>query len=32
MSKIIETTVFEFDELSDRAKEKARDWYGERYG
>jgi len=29
MSKIIETTVFEFDELSDKAKEKARDWYRE---
>jgi len=25
--KTIQTTVFEFDELSDSAKEKARDWY-----
>jgi hypothetical protein len=25
--KVIETKVFEFDELSDAAKEKARDWY-----
>jgi len=29
MSKIIETTVFEFSELSDQAKEKAREWYRE---
>lgn len=27
--KIIETKVFTFDELSDKAKEKARDWYRE---
>lgn len=27
MSRIVETTVFQFEELSDRAKEKARDWY-----
>lgn len=27
MSRTIEKTVFKFDELSDRAKEKARDWY-----
>jgi len=27
MSRTIEITVFEFDELSDEAKEKARDWY-----
>lgn len=25
--KIIETVVYEFDELSDKAKEKAREWY-----
>jgi hypothetical protein len=25
--KIIETKVYEFDELNDAAKEKARDWY-----
>ncbi|PYE87556.1 antitoxin of toxin-antitoxin stability system [Phyllobacterium leguminum] len=29
MSKIIETTVYRFDELSDAAKEKARAWYRE---
>ncbi|PIO99493.1 antitoxin of toxin-antitoxin stability system [Pleomorphomonas carboxyditropha] len=29
MSKVIETTVYQFDELSDAAKEKARDWYRE---
>jgi len=27
MSKIIETTVYTFDELSESAKDKARDWY-----
>lgn len=27
MAKIITTTVYEFEELSDKAKEKARDWY-----
>ena len=27
MSKIIETTVYSFSELSDAAKEKAREWY-----
>lgn len=27
MSRIIETEVFKFEELSDSAKEKARDWY-----
>ena len=27
--KTIETTVYEFDELDDRAKEKARDWFRE---
>src|SRR5690348_11309059 len=27
MSRIKQTTVFQFDELSDAAKEKARDWY-----
>lgn len=27
MPRNIETTVFKFDELSDRAKEKARDWW-----
>jgi len=27
MPRILETTVYQFDELSDRAKEKARDWY-----
>lgn len=27
MSRIVETEVFQFEELSDRAKEKARDWY-----
>lgn len=27
--KIIQTTVYTFDELSDKAKEKARDWYRE---
>ena len=27
MSKTITTTVYEFHELSDKAKEKARDWY-----
>lgn len=26
----IQTTVFEYDELSDKAKDKARDWYRER--
>lgn len=29
MSKVIETTVYEFNELSDNAKEKAREWYRE---
>jgi len=29
MTQIIETTVYSFDELSDAAKEKARDWYRE---
>lgn len=29
MSKVIETTVFQLDELSDDAKEKARAWYRE---
>lgn len=29
MSKIVETTVYRFDELSDAAKEKARAWYRE---
>ncbi len=27
MPEIIETTVYRLDELSDAAKEKARDWY-----
>lgn len=27
MSKVIETTVYEFNELSEEAKEKAREWY-----
>ena len=27
MSKVIETTVYTFDELSDEAKEKAREWH-----
>lgn len=27
MPRVIETTVYEFDELSDKAKEKARDWW-----
>lgn len=27
MPRTIETTVYKFDELSDKAKEKARDWY-----
>lgn len=29
MSKVIETTVYQLDELADAAKEKARDWYRE---
>ena len=29
MPKVIETTVYEYEELSDKAKEKARDWYRE---
>jgi hypothetical protein len=29
MPKVIETTVYQFDELSDKAKEKARDWFRE---
>jgi hypothetical protein len=29
MPKVIETLVYQFDELSDKAKEKARDWYRE---
>lgn len=29
MSTIIQTEIFQFDELSDGAKEKARDWYRE---
>lgn len=29
MPRIVETTVYKFDELSDKAKEKARDWYRE---
>ena len=29
MSKVVETTVFQLDELSDTAKEKARAWYRE---
>ena len=27
MPRIIETTVYEFEELSAEAKDKARDWY-----
>src|SRR5690606_33296995 len=27
MPRVMETTVYTFDELSDKAKEKARDWY-----
>jgi hypothetical protein len=27
MSRVIEVTLYQFDELSDKAKEKARDWY-----
>lgn len=27
MARTVETTVYHFDELSDRAKDKARDWY-----
>jgi hypothetical protein len=29
MPRTMETMVFHFDELSDKAKEKARDWYRE---
>jgi hypothetical protein len=29
MPRIMETKVFKFEELSDKAKEKARDWYRE---
>jgi len=29
MARIVEKTVFQFDELSDRAKERARDWWRE---
>jgi hypothetical protein len=29
MSRVIQTTVYKFDELSDKAKERARDWYRE---
>ena len=29
MARIKQTTVYQFDELSDAAKEKARDWYRE---
>lgn len=32
MTKVIETTVYTFDELSDKAKEKARDWFREASG
>jgi len=31
MSKIIETEVFEYDELDERAKEKARAWFSQHY-
>ena len=31
MSKIIETKVFEYDELDERAKEKARAWFSQHY-
>jgi hypothetical protein len=29
MTRIVKTTVYTFDELSDAAREKARDWYRE---
>lgn len=32
MSRVIEKTIYQFDELSDRAKERARDWFRESGG
>ena len=29
MTKVIQTTVYQFDELSEDAREKAREWYRE---
>jgi hypothetical protein len=31
MPRVVETTVYKFDELSDRAKEKAREWFLQEY-